>query len=120
MLVNHVRDAKGRAFATVVAIDYRQVGAAVCNAKDVFRKKQGIAIATGRAKAGTKPTMLTDSKKAWLVANAVSKMMIRSQRFFGEKKDVKTPKGFGKVPMIPKRKRGRPLGSKNKVKAKKK
>lgn len=110
MLVQHVRDEKGKAFATVVALGLNVVGAAVCNKKDVFRKKIGIQIAKGRAISGSKPQMLTDSAKAWKVAQAVVKMDLRSERYFGEKK----VKGFGKVPMKPKAKRGRPLGSKNK------
>lgn len=100
MLVQHVRDSKGKAFATVVATGLNKVGAAICNKKDVFRKKIGIQIAKGRAEADTKPKMRTTSSKAWKVAQAVVAMGFRSEQYFG----VKTAK------------RGRPKGSKNKKK----
>lgn len=49
MLVKYVRDSKKRPVGVVVATGKYKVGWSLCDKKDIWNKKIGIALATGRA-----------------------------------------------------------------------
>lgn len=89
MLVRHVRNSEGKGIATIVALSARRIGISICNKRDVFTKKLGILIASGRAATGSKPKMFELSKKGAVVAQAFAAMKIKARDHFKAKSKKK-------------------------------